>query len=100
MRRLMRSSSATGSKASTWSAGWKPVGGVVELRHDVACAVSGSGRLDAPVVGNVTDPARSYFDVSQNIGQLLQNRAVRILLVTDPADKFVPVAQQTGFVDK
>jgi hypothetical protein len=82
------------------SGGSKLVGGLVELRHDVACAVSGSGRLDAPVAGNITDPARSYFDVSQNIGQLLQNRAVRILLVTDPADKLVPVAQQTGFVDK
>src|SRR5262249_16492757 len=47
-----------------------------------------------------SDPAHTYFDVSSNITPVVQNRALRVMLVTDPADKFVPFAQQAGFVDK
>jgi hypothetical protein len=38
--------------------------------------------------------------VTQNIPQLAQNRALRVLLVTDPADKRVPIAVQAAFADK
>jgi hypothetical protein len=38
--------------------------------------------------------------VTQSIPLIAQNRSLRLLLVTDPADKKVPIAQQTGFVDK
>jgi hypothetical protein len=82
------------------SGGSKLVGGLIGLRHDIACAVSGSGPLATPGSPRITDPGRTFFDVTQNIPLLAQNRLLRVLLVTDPADKRVPVAQQTGFVDK
>jgi hypothetical protein len=83
------------------SGGSKLLGGLIELRRDIACAVSGSGRLDDAAAGGKTgDPAHTYFDVSRNIAPVVQNRALRVMLVTDPADKFVPLAQQAGFVEK
>jgi len=83
------------------SGGSKLVGGLIELRRDIACAVSGSGRLDDASAGvKPGDPTHSYFDVARNIAPLVQNRALRVMLVTDPADKYVPLAQQAGFVDK
>jgi hypothetical protein len=88
------------------SGGSKLVGGLIGLRRDVGCAVSGSGPL-APPSGTKNDtdranldPARTYFDVMQRIAEIAQNRALRILLVTDPTDKNVPLTQQAGFVDK
>jgi hypothetical protein len=82
------------------SGGSKLVGGLVGLRHDVACAVSGSGPLATPGSPKVTDPGRTFFDATRNIPLLAQNHSLRLLLVTDPADKRVPIAQQSGFVDK
>ena len=83
------------------SGGSKLVGGLIELRRDIACAVSGSGRLDDASAGvKPGDPTHSYFDVARNIAPLVQNRALRVILVTDPADKFVPLAQLAGFVAK
>jgi hypothetical protein len=82
------------------SGGSKLVGGLIGLRHDVACAVSGSGPLATPGSPRITDPGRTFFDVTQSIPLIAQNRSLRLLLVTDPADKKVPIAQQTGFVDK
>jgi hypothetical protein len=82
------------------SGGSKLLGGLIEQRRDIACAISGSGRLDAPAGPKGSDPAHTYFDVSSNITPVVQNRALHVMLVTDPADKFVPLAQQAGFVDK
>jgi hypothetical protein len=82
------------------SGGSKLVGGLIGLRHDIACAVSGSGPLATPGGPKVADPARTFFDVTQGIPQMAQNRSLRLLLVTDPADRKVPIAQQTGFVEK
>jgi hypothetical protein len=82
------------------SGGSKLVGGIVGLRHDIACAVSGSGPLVMPGGPKNADPGRTFFDVSQNIPALAQNRSLRLLLVTDPADKKVPIAQQTAFADR
>jgi hypothetical protein len=85
------------------SGGSKLVGGLIGMRHDVACAVAGSGPM---ATGNSKsdagrgDPGRTFFDVTQRIGQVAQNRGLRILLATDPADKKVPIAQQAGFVDR
>src|SRR6185369_16746722 len=51
------------------SGGSKLVGGLIGLRRDVACAVSGSGRLDDPGASKRDnrqahlDPGHSYFDV-------------------------------------
>ena len=36
----------------------------------------------------------------QNAPQVAQNRSLRLLLVSDPADKRVPIALQTGFADR
>ena len=83
------------------SGGSKLVGGLIGLRHDVACAVSGSGPLATPGGGpKGADPGRTFFDVTQNIPALAQNRSLRVLLVTDPADKKVPIALQVAFADK
>jgi hypothetical protein len=88
------------------SGGSRVVGGLIELRHDIACAVVGSGPLAPAAASNheagraALDPGRTYFDVTQNIADLAQNRALRIMLVTDPADKTVPLAQQAGFVNR
>ena len=76
------------------------VGGLAEQRHDIACAVIGSGRLIPPQLPKSTDPAKSLFDPIENISQLVKNPALRILVVTDKADKRVPAAQQIGFVDR
>jgi pimeloyl-ACP methyl ester carboxylesterase len=82
------------------SGGAKLVGGLIGLRRDVACAVSGSGPLTTPGGPKTTDPGRTFFDATRNIPLLAQNRSLRLLLVSDPADKRVPIAQQTGFVEK
>jgi hypothetical protein len=82
------------------SGGSKLVGGLIGLRHDIACAVAGSGPLATPGGPKGADPARTFFDVMQSIPQVAQNRSLRILLVTDPADKRVPIAQQAAFVDR
>jgi hypothetical protein len=81
------------------SGGSKLVGGLIGLRHDIACAVSGSGPLATPG-SKATDPGRTFFDVTQSIPLIAQNRSLRLLLVTDPADKRVPMALQTAFVEK
>src|SRR5258708_3221260 len=83
------------------SGGSKLVAGLIGLRNDIGCAVSGSGPLATPGGGpKGADPARTFFDVTQNIPQLAQNRSLRVLLVTDPADKRVPIAMQAAFADK
>jgi hypothetical protein len=81
------------------SGGSKLVGGLLGLRHDIACAALGSG----PLVTQSTkspDPGRSFFDVSQSVPAAAKDRLLRPFVITDKTDKIVPVAQQTGFVDK
>ncbi len=82
------------------SGGSKLVGGLIGLRRDVACAVAGSGPMTVPGTPRQTDPSRAYFDVVETVPALAQNRSMRLMLVTDPADKTVPLAQQAGFVEK
>lgn len=83
------------------SGGSKLVGGLIGLRRDIACAVIGSGPL-APPSGGVksADPGRTFFDPNQNISKVVQDRALRPILLTDKADTTVPVAQQTGYADR
>jgi hypothetical protein len=70
------------------------------LRRDVACAVSGSGQIPTALRPNSSDPGRIFVDVGDAVPAIAQNRALRLFLVADPADKTVPVSQQTGFVAK
>jgi hypothetical protein len=82
------------------SGGSRVAGGLIGLRSDISCSVLGSGPLVVGDVTKSTDPGRSYFDATQNIQQLAQNRSMRLFLVTDKTDKKVPVAQQTGFISR
>ena len=82
------------------SGGSKLAGGLIGLRRDVACAVLGSGPLATPGSAKSPDPGRSFFDASENVTPLAKDRLLRPLVITDKADKRVPLAQQTGFVDK
>jgi hypothetical protein len=83
------------------SGGSKLVGGLIGMRHDIACAVAGSGPLAIAGGGpKSADQGRTFFGVTQNIPAIVQNRSLRLLLVTDPEDKRVPIDQQAGFVDK
>jgi hypothetical protein len=74
--------------------------GLIALRHDIACAVIGSGQLILPDNRDSKDPARQAFDVTQNMSAVVQNRTLRPILVSDKADKQVPIAQQSGYVDR
>jgi hypothetical protein len=82
------------------SGGSMIVGGLLGLRRDVACAALGSGRLAIAQPAKNPDPGRSFFDVSQNAPLIAKDRLLRPLVITDKADKRVPLAQQAGFVDK
>jgi hypothetical protein len=82
------------------SGGSKLVAGLIGLRRDVGCAVMGSGPLVAPDDRKSTDPGRTAFDTTEHISQVVQNRALRPILVTDKADKTVPLVQQTGYADR
>jgi pimeloyl-ACP methyl ester carboxylesterase len=82
------------------SGGSRLLVGLIEMRRDVACAVAGSGPLDIARRKSNGDPGRTYFDVVENMAPLLQNRAVRLLLVTDPVDRTVPLPEQAGFAQK
>jgi hypothetical protein len=81
------------------SGGSKLVGGLIGMRHDIACAVLGSGPLLTPPT-KTSDPGRSFFDVSQNVPVMAKDPLLRPYVITDKQDKRVPLAQQTGFVDK
>jgi hypothetical protein len=82
------------------SGGSKLVGGLVSERRDIGCAIAGSGPLATSGSPKPGDPARTFFDVIHSVPVIAQNRSLRLMLVSDPADKRVPIAQQTGFVDK
>jgi hypothetical protein len=82
------------------SGGSMLVGGLVGLRRDVACAVAGAGPLGAKYQTSFTDPARSYFDVMEQIPAIAQDPVLRFMLVTDAKDQSVPVNLQTPFVEK
>jgi hypothetical protein len=80
------------------SGGSRLMGGLIPQRHDVACAVFGSGRLAVSEGTKNADPGRSFFDV--NISAMAKEALLRPYAVTDKADKRVPVDQQVAFVDR
>jgi hypothetical protein len=82
------------------SGGSKIAGGLIGLRHDIACAVLGSGPLALPSSAKSADPGRTFFDPTAMAAQVAQNRLLRPYVVTDRSDKRVPLAQQSGYVDK
>jgi len=80
------------------SGGSRLIAGLIPLRHDVSCAVFGSGRLVVSEGAKNADIGRSFFDL--NIPAIAKEGALHPYVVTDKADKRVPVEEQTFFVDR
>jgi len=80
------------------SGGSQLLGGLIGLRKDIGCAVAGAGQF---VENNMRgDPARTYFDAAKFIPEALQRKSLRVLVVTDQADKQVSAKMQTAYVQK
>jgi pimeloyl-ACP methyl ester carboxylesterase len=82
------------------SGGSTLVAGLAATRRDIACAVSGSGRLGKSYDVGSKDPARIWVNPLEFVPSIVQNRSVRFFMVTDSADRSVPVKQQTPFAEK
>jgi hypothetical protein len=80
------------------SGGSKVLAGLIEERHDIACAVMGSGPLMLPDSPKSPDPGRSFFELSP--AKIAQSKLLRPIVVSDKTDKRVPVAQQTSYVER
>jgi dienelactone hydrolase len=83
------------------SGGGKLVFGLAEMRRDVGCLISTSGGLISGSSDKRTnDPAKTYFDIEDNIKFLGRNRDLRIIVISDPEDKQVSTAKrQAPMVD-
>ncbi len=77
------------------------IGGLMSMRDDIACAVPGSGRLtrEKPLTKAAARPL-DFFDPAEGIPRIAKNRSLRILLVTDRADRRVPAQRQMQFVTR
>jgi PAN domain-containing protein len=82
------------------SGGGLLVGGLLALRSDIGCAVPADGILAPNPMPKAPDPALQYFDVAAHVAAIAQNRAARIIVITDPQDSVVKPENQTPFVDK
>jgi hypothetical protein len=82
------------------SGGSTLVAALAGMRRDIGCAVAGSGPLVLIQPANSKIPGRTLFDPVEFIPSIVKNSALRLVVVTDPADQNVPVKLQTGFVDK
>ena len=82
------------------SGGSTIVTGLAAGRSDIACAVSGSGRLVRSYYGSSTDPARTLVNPLEFIPSIVQNQSVRFIMVTDSADRSVPAKEQTPFAER
>ena len=81
------------------SGGGRLVFGLGQMRRDVACLISGSGQIVTRPPPRASDPARTYFDITGKVPLLAQNRALRMMVISDPHDQQVPAAaQQTPMV--
>ena len=84
------------------SGGATLTGGLLALRRDIGCAVPGSGRLALIVEPkHVGAPALKRFDPVKMIPEILRNSSeARIIVLTDPKDKVVPLRNQSEFVKR
>jgi hypothetical protein len=80
------------------SGGATLVGGLLALRTDIGCAVPGSGNLALLTTYKNPDPLAAAFDPAAMIPAIAKKSTARILVVTDPRDKVVPVDHQSTFV--
>ena len=74
--------------------------GLAGIRRDIACAVSGSGRLAVSYDIKAKEPGRNYFEPIDYIPAMAKNPSLRFVMVTDKTDEIVTVNQQSGFVAK
>ena len=81
------------------SGGAHLVAGLLGMRHDIGCAIIGSGPL-APVRRPypLPEPGLEHFNPASNIAAIVRNRGSRIMVVTDPEDRKVNAEKQTAFV--
>src|SRR6266436_10335850 len=82
------------------SGGSTIVTGLAAGRSDIACAVSGSGRLMTSYYSSSTDPARTRVNPLEFIPSIAHNQSVRFILVTDSADRSDPAKEQTPFAER
>jgi hypothetical protein len=82
------------------SGGSTLVTGLAAGRRDIACAVSGSGQLGVSRDSDSNDPARTLVSPLAFVPSIAQRRSLRFIMVTDAADRTVPVRQQTPFAEK
>jgi hypothetical protein len=67
--------------------------GLAAIRHDVGCAVSGSGQLGTEKgSGQSGDPGQTFFEI--DAPALAHNHAVRQMMVTDPNDQQAPATTE------
>ena len=69
-------------------------------RRDIACAVSGSGRLGRSRKISSADPARTVVNPLEFIPSIAQNGSLRFFIVTDSEDRSVPAKEQTPFAEE
>jgi len=84
------------------SGGGRLIFGLAEMRRDIGCLISTSGGLvNNPGQSRFGDPGKTYFKIDDdNIRFLKRNRDLRIIVISDPEDKAVPVAtRQAPMVD-
>ena len=82
------------------SGGSTLVAALAGTRRDIACVVAGSGRLVASRDTGAKDPAHTLSDPTRSIAAIARNATLRFMVVTDRADRNVPVGEQTAFVDR
>jgi len=82
------------------SGGGRLVFGLAAMRRDVGCLISGSGQLATRMPTSwPDDPGKTYFDVMGKAQWLAQNRALRMMVISDPNDQQVRTAgEQTPMV--
>jgi hypothetical protein len=90
----------TGFHLAGQSGGGSLVGGMLIVRSDIGCAVPGAGGLSllGANVPRGTPALLRKFDPTDHVKVIARLRQTRILVVTDPQDKYVPLREQTTFV--
>jgi pimeloyl-ACP methyl ester carboxylesterase len=77
------------------SGGGRLVFGLAEMRRDVGCLISGSGQLMTRMVTlRPKDPEKTYFEITSKLPSLAQNRALRMMVISDPNDQQVPATNE------
>jgi hypothetical protein len=77
------------------SGGSRLIAALIQERHDIGCAVMGSGQFMDFETARSSDPGKNYFELDAT--KVVQDKSLRPILVSDKTDKRVPIGQQTGY---